>query len=95
MVITVLEARLEIARTADVVEAYAQISKQPRPAGLVRSQLVQGLNDPSVWQIQTVWESREALAAMRAAGTPAGVLVFRGAGAEPTLSMFEVVASID
>jgi hypothetical protein len=31
---------------------------------------------------------------MRQAGTPAGVLMFRSAGAEPTLSVFDVQASI-
>jgi hypothetical protein len=43
------------------------------------------------WRIQTWWASRDALEAMRGAGTPAGVLMFRAAGAEPALSIFEVV----
>ena len=38
--------------------------------------------------------SRAALDAMRQTGTPAGVLMFRAAGAEPTLTVFDVVASI-
>jgi len=42
-----------------------------------------------------MWESAEALAAMRAGGgTPRGILIFRAAGAEPTVSVLEVVASI-
>jgi hypothetical protein len=31
---------------------------------------------------------------MRGAGTPAGVLMFRAAGAEPELSVFEVASTI-
>jgi hypothetical protein len=31
---------------------------------------------------------------MRSAGTPAGILMFRAAGAEPTLSVFEIVDAL-
>jgi hypothetical protein len=37
----------------------------------------------------------EVLAAMRQAGTPAGVLMFRAAGTEPTLSVHDVVETIE
>ncbi len=41
-----------------------------------------------------MWESPEALAAMRGSGTPRGIQIFRAAGAEPTLSILEVVATL-
>ena len=45
--------------------------------------------------IQTWWTSREALTALRSTGTPpAGILMFRAAGAEPTLSVFDVVGTV-
>jgi hypothetical protein len=54
---------------------------------------VQSLKDASLWQILTVWQSREALDAMRRTGeTPRGVLMFRAAGAEPTLSVLDLRA---
>jgi hypothetical protein len=43
-----------------------------------------------------LWTSREALMAMRQqGGTPAGVLMFRAAGAEPSLSVYEVASTIE
>jgi len=40
----------------------------------------------------TIWESREALDAMRQSGkTPRGALMFRAAVAEPSLSVLEVL----
>ena len=65
------------------------------PPGLARSHLVSATADPTRWRIETLWASREALAAMRQAGTPAGVLMFRAAGAEPSLSLYDVVATIE
>ena len=60
----------------------------------MHTELLRDSRDPNRWRIQTWWESREALAAMRNAGTPEGVLMFRAAGAEPALSIFEVVNTI-
>jgi hypothetical protein len=65
------------------------------PPGFVRSHLVASVADPSHWRIETLWTSRDALAAMRQAGTPAGVLMFRAAGAEPSLSVYQVAATIE
>jgi hypothetical protein len=65
------------------------------PAGLVRSRLVSSAADPTRWRIETLWASRDALTAMRQAGTPAGVLMFRAAGAEPSLSVYDVAATIE
>jgi len=51
------------------------------------------VRDVDLWRIVTVWTSREALNAVRASGqTPRGVLFFRAAGAEPTLSVSTVHA---
>jgi hypothetical protein len=43
-----------------------------------------------VWRIETLWESRQALDAMRGTGTPRGVQIFRAAGAEPSLTVLDV-----
>ena len=93
MIVTILEATLEPGRESDLEAAYATaISSGTRPDGLVRSELLRDAQDPSRWRIQTWWQSREALVAMRSTGTPpAGILMFRAAGAEPKTSIFEVV----
>jgi hypothetical protein len=56
--------------------------------------LVQDINDRMLWRIETLWESREALAAMRGMGTPRGVLIFRAAGAEPVPAVLDVVEEL-
>lgn len=93
MVITVLEATVAPDRVADLKAAFSSAGSRV-PPGLVRTDLVSASKDPTRWRIQTLWSSRETLDAMRQTGTPAGVLMFRAAGAEPTLTVFDVVASL-
>lgn len=96
MILTVLEARLDDGAETSLQGAYATaMASGQRPPGLVRSELIRDAFDPSRWRIQTWWESRQALEAMRSQGTPpAGVLMFRSAGAEPSVSVFEVVSEL-
>lgn len=94
MVLTILEAQVASGREGALRAAYQDAAGGPFPPGLVRSTLLRAANDPSVWRIETLWEARGALEAMRSAGTPRGVQIFGAAGAEPTLSVFEVVAAL-
>jgi quinol monooxygenase YgiN len=95
MIVTILEANIEPGREADLEAAYAQaVASNNRPAGLVRSELLRDAFDPTRWRIQTSWQNRQALEAMRGTGTPAGILMFRSAGAEPQTSVFEVVDNL-
>ena len=92
MVVTILEGRVAPEKGRLLEEAFRQgISRLD--AGIAQTFLLRGSKDPSLWRILTVWQSREALEAMRQTGeTPRGVLMFRGAGAEPVLSVLDVVA---
>lgn len=91
MVMSVLEASVPKDRWKDLQSAYERIAQQLTP-GIVQTFLLHDTKDPALWRIATVWENREAIEAMRQSGeTPGGVLVFRAAGAEPTLSIFDVV----
>jgi quinol monooxygenase YgiN len=95
MMVTILEARVDAGKESALQAAYAAaLASGVRPPGLVRSELSRDARDPSRWRIQTWWVSRQALEAMRSAGTPAGILMFRAAGAEPSVSVFEVVAEL-
>jgi heme-degrading monooxygenase HmoA len=94
MVLTILEATVAPERTADLQAAFRDAAAQV-PPGFIRSHLVSAAADPTRWRIETLWRSREALAAMRQTGTPAGVLMFRAAGAEPSLSVYDVAATIE
>lgn len=94
MVLTILEATVAPERAADLQSAFRSAEHQV-PPGFIRSHLVAAADDSNRWRIETLWTSGEALAAMRQAGTPAGVLMFRAAGAEASLAVYEVVATIE
>jgi hypothetical protein len=94
MPLTVLEAHVAPERESALRAAYTEAAQGPFPPGLVRSTLSRATNDPTLWRIDTVWESPEALIAMRGSGTPRGIQIFRAAGAEPTVCVLEVVATL-
>jgi heme-degrading monooxygenase HmoA len=93
MVITILEARVAPEKATLLETTYKQAIEH-LDAGITQTFLLRSSKEPGLWQIVTLWESREALEAMRQSGqTPRGVLIFRAAEAEPSLSVFGVVAS--
>lgn len=94
MVLTILEATVASERASDLQAAFRGATGQRTP-GLIRSHLISAAAEPTRWRIETLWASREAIAAMRQTGTPAGILMFRAAGAEPSLSLYDVVATIE
>jgi quinol monooxygenase YgiN len=94
MVLTALEGRVAPERATALQDAYDGVAVQALPPGFIRSQLVRSAADPTLWRIETLWRSRGALDAMRGQGTPAGVLIFRAASAEPTLTIFDLVREI-
>lgn len=92
MVMTILEARVAPERWAAFEQAYREGITQ-LDAGITQTFLVHSSADSALWRILTLWRSREALEDMRrSAETPRGVMMFRAAGAEPTLSVFDVAA---
>ena len=90
MILSVLEAHVDPASEGKLHAAYGEAAGDALPSGLLRSTLSHATHDRTLWRIETLWESREALEAMRGSGTPRGIMIFRAAGAEPTLSLFVV-----
>ncbi len=92
MVMTILEARVAPEKFAALENAYREGIQKLDP-GIVQTFLIHSIQDSALWRIITIWASRAALDAMRQSGeTPRGVLMFRAAGAEPTLTLFDVAA---
>jgi heme-degrading monooxygenase HmoA len=92
MILTILEAQVAPEKAAVLEETYNQAARQLDP-GIAQTLLVHSLQEPKLWKILTIWESREALDAMRQTGvTPRGILIFRAAGAEPVFSMLSVIS---
>jgi hypothetical protein len=91
MVMTILEAHVVPEKWATLEQAY-KAGTEHLPPQMVQTFLVHSTTDSTVWRIVSIWKSREALAEMRrSTETPGGVLIFRAAGAEPTLAIFDVV----
>ena len=87
---TVVEASVPAERWADLEQNFARIGAA-MPAALSQTFLTQDSADPTHWRLLGVWPSRAAFDEYRASvATPAGVLIFREIGAEPTLRAFEI-----
>ena len=94
-IVTILEARVSEEKWDTLQNAYRAVKAKQLTLMPLQSFLLQMKEDPKLWRIVTVWESMEVLQKMKNSGeTPAGVLVFREAGVEPTLSIFEAQEEI-
>jgi heme-degrading monooxygenase HmoA len=91
MVITILEAQLDLDRGA-ILQASFKEAIQNLDEGIIQTFLLQNPRNLNQWCIETIWKSSEALNEMRKKEEPPkGVAMFREAGAEPKLSIFNVV----
>ncbi len=94
MVMTVVEAHVEQTQWAALERAYREGTEQGLPPQMVQTFLVQSTDEPTLWRGLSGWRSREELLEMRrSTETPAAILMFRAAGAEPRVSIFTVAAS--
>jgi heme-degrading monooxygenase HmoA len=89
MFVAIVEAAVEANREGDLRAAWGDVTAAALPAGFIESFLLR--TEERVWRIVTVWESKDAVLAMRATGEqPAALIMFERAGAEPTVSMSTV-----
>jgi heme-degrading monooxygenase HmoA len=86
MFVTMVEGAVEPEHEGDLRGAWSTRTAGELPPGLIESSLLQG--DRGIWRIVTVWESRDAVMAMRASGRPAALLMFEAAGSNPSVSMW-------
>lgn len=89
MIISILEGDLPPDKAAKLEANFADYIKALEP-GVVQTTLIK---NGAKCKIITLWESREALTAMKVKGTPKSVLMFRYAGVEPALLAYDVVNS--
>ncbi len=85
-VMSILEGDLPPDKAAKLEANFAQGELEP---GMLRMVLIRNGNK---CKIITLWESREALNAMKSKGTPKTVLMFRYAGVEGALLNYDVVS---
>jgi hypothetical protein len=90
-IMTVLEGHVAPDQWATLAQIFTAAGDR-LPPQMLQTVLVQGTSDPTLWRGISIWRSRAALDEYRrSVETPGGVLMFRAAGAEPSLSIFEVV----
>lgn len=91
MIVTQLEAKVS-PKNSDLLKSAFGKALQNLPSEIEKSYLVQDRNDNDVWRVITIWKSQDALQSYRqSVETPEGVLMFREVGAEPTLTISDVV----
>jgi hypothetical protein len=91
VILTILEAKVA-ADKEDILKAAFEQAGGDQLASPIRESFLVHEEGSGVWRIATVWSSREELEAYRrSVKTPAGVAMFREAGAEPTITINEVV----
>jgi heme-degrading monooxygenase HmoA len=89
MFVTIVEAAVEPARESDLRAAWEEVTAGALPPGFIESSLLRA--EDGTWRIVTIWESKEAVMAMRTTGDPpAAIVVFDRAGAAPSVSMSTV-----
>jgi hypothetical protein len=89
MFVTMVEGGVDDAREGDLRSAWDERTSGDLPAGLVQSCLMHA--DDGMWRIVTLWESKEAVMAMRATvDKPTAILIFEQAGSRPSVSMRSV-----
>jgi heme-degrading monooxygenase HmoA len=88
MYVTIVEGLVDPEREDDLRSAWED-KPAVLPPGFIESSLLRA--DAGMWRIITVWQSKEAVMAMRASGErPAALVMFERAGAEPSVSMWTV-----
>jgi heme-degrading monooxygenase HmoA len=87
MFVTIVEGAVGAAREEDLRAAWDELAVDP-PAGFIESSLLR--SEDGTWRIVSVWESKDAVMAMRASGEPPALTMFHRAGSTPSVSMWQV-----
>jgi hypothetical protein len=91
MMMTSIEAHVAPEKQDLLKQAFKKLTAN-RPPALRRALLVQSSTDPTLWRALGFWPSSKVFEEYRkSVDTPAGIAIFRVAGVEPVLSVFEIV----
>ncbi len=94
-VITIVEGKVPVSKAKEFETAYASLKQDALTPGLIRSSLIRKSDNPEIYRIETVWESREALEKMRSSTqTPKAIELFQKVKASPHLEIYDLVHNI-
>ena len=87
MFVTIVEGAVGADQEANLRSAWDEMAVD-LPSGFIESSLLR--SDDGTWRIVSVWESKDAVMAMRASGEPPALTMFKRAGSTPSVSMWTV-----
>jgi len=91
MYATILSGQVFAENRSRIEKAYAEGFRHP-PEGMLHSFLIHSADQPNLWEIVTIWKSREAYEQARAEGkTDICTQMFCDAGSTPERTSFEVI----
>ncbi len=90
MVMMILEANVPPDKSPILESAY-QKEMENLDSRIVQTFLAKSQRDRTLYRIVSIWESAEDLEALRQQETPRGIMLFREAGVDPRISVFDVV----
>ena len=94
-VVTIVEGRVPVSKAKEFETAYESLKQDALTPGLIRSSLLRKSDNPEIYRIETVWESREALEKMRSSTqTPKAIELFQKVKASPRLEIYDLVYNI-
>lgn len=95
MVISMVEGRVAVDKQEALQAEYQQEVLQGLPAGILQTFLLRKADDAAAWRIITVWKSMAELQAVRQSPEqPPAMRMFKSAGVDATLTVFEVVHTV-
>lgn len=94
-VITIVEGKVPISKAREFEMAYASLKQGPFPPGWLRSSLLRNGDNPEIYRIETVWESREALEKYRSSTQiPKAIELFQKVKASPRVEIYDIVHNL-
>lgn len=86
---------MPVSKAREFETAYESLKQDALTPGLIRSSLLRKSDNPEIYRIETMWESREALDKMRSSTqTPKAIELFQKVKASPHLEIYAVVYNI-
>ncbi len=93
MVMTVVQGHVAPESGAALEQAYEEAIARGLPAEMSQTFLLRRATEETLWQIVSIWHSREALEERRRQRPATPASLFQAVGGEPTLHILDIVAS--
>ncbi len=88
-IVTAVDAKIEPAREAELLDEYRRLSQAEWPDGLLRMELLRG--QEGAWRLQSTWRDLDAVRKLRLSGAkPAALELLNRLGATHSHAVFTI-----